>query len=730
MLAAGRALEGERKLVTVLFVDVVGSMGLAERLDPEDWRRVMDRCLAILCEGVHRFEGMVETFSGDGLMALFGAPLAQEDHAARACHAALRLLEQLAGFSAELRSDRGLGFAVRVGLNSGEVVTGAIGDDLTLQYTAVGHTVGLARRVESLAAPNTAFVSQHTAALVEGYFELRDRGMRELKGVSEPVRVYELAGLGRLRSHLDVSRERGLLRFVGRERELRALESALARAREGAGQVVGVVGEAGIGKSRLCYEFGERCRESGIEVWAGQCTARGARQPLLLVRELVRSLFGVTDWDSERAVRAKVAGRAVLLGSPIEGELPLILELLGILHDGPSAGSGRDGERLFAMVQRLLLGSRAGPSVIVVEELRWIDPPSEAFLKALVEALPSTPALLVASFRPEYRARWLRGRNYTSLPLKLLDQRSLAALLRDQLGTHPSLAPLAERLPDRVGGNPFFLEELIRHLVESGGLEGERGAFRAAAPIDEGALPATVRAVLAARIDRPAEHDKTVLRAAAVIGHQFTEPLLNQVTGLDDKELRAALGALVRADLLVKPSFMAVHGDNLARVDWHACFSTTTALLVSADEPLSCARKGTKRRPANDARWLRPSWDSGAIARAAEAADADLERRRPWGLWRSSARRIWLACALCSPGALVRDGREHATSELGAAGSTTELGALWTCPQSDCAELPGAGPAGRPAVVRILAARTYTGDGRAMERVPWLSVARGCCSAR
>jgi class 3 adenylate cyclase len=558
MLAAGRALEGERKPVTVLFADVVGSMELAERLGAEDWRRVMDRCLAILCEGVHRFEGMVETLTGDGLMALFGAPLAQEDHAARGCHAALRLLEQLAGFSAELRRERGLDFAVRVGLNSGEVVTGAMGDDLTLQYTAVGHTVGLARRVESLADPSTAFVSQHTAALVEGYFELRDRGLRELKGVSEPVRVYQLAGLGRLRSHLEISRERGLSRFVGRERELAVLQAALARAGEGAGQIVGVVGEAGIGKSRLCYEFGERCRKSGIEVRTGQCTARGARQPLLLVRELVRSIFGLTDWDTERAVRAKVAGRAVLLDPPIGNELPLILELLGIPGDAPSAGSERDHERLFPTLRRLLLGGpAAGPGVIVVEELRWIDPPSEAFLKALVEALPSTPTLLVASFRPEYRAPWLQAFNYTPLPLEPLDERSLAALLRDRLGTDPSLAPLAEHIPDRVGGNPFFLEELIRDLVENGRLVGERGAFRAAAPIDETALPATVQAVLAARIDRLAERDKTVLQAAAVIGHQLTEPLLKQVTELDDQELRAALRTLVRADLLVRSTTTA-----------------------------------------------------------------------------------------------------------------------------------------------------------------------------
>src|SRR5919109_1069328 len=352
----GGALEGERKPVTELFVDVVGSLELAERLGPEDWRRMMDRCLAILCEAVHRFEGMVETLTGDGLVALFGAPLAQEDHAARGCHAALRLLKQLAGFSAELRRER------------------------------------------------------------EIDFEVRDRGMPELKGVSERVRVYELAGLGHLRSHLDVSRERGLSRFVGRERELAALQAALARAREGAGQVVGVVGEAGIGKRRLCYEFGERCRKSGIEGCDAQCTARGARQPLLLVRELVRSVFGVTDWDSERAVRAKVAGRAPLLDPPIDDELPLVLELLGVSGDGVSTGSAEDGERLFPTRIRLRLGGRvAGPRVIVVEELRWIDPPSEAFLKSLVGALPSTSTLLVATFRPEYRARWLRTVNYTAL---------------------------------------------------------------------------------------------------------------------------------------------------------------------------------------------------------------------------------------------------------------------------------------------------------------------------
>jgi class 3 adenylate cyclase len=556
MLAAGRVLEGERKLVTVLFADVVGSMDLAERLGPEDWRRVMGRCFAILCEGIHRFEGMVEQFTGDGLMALFGAPLAQEDHAARACHAALRLLEQLGGYSAELRRGRGLDFAVRIGLNSGEVVTGAIGDDLTLHYTATGHTVGLARRIESLAAPNAAFVSQRTAALVEGFFDLRDRGLRELKGVREPVRVYEVAGLGRLRTHLDVSRERGLSRFVDRERELAALESALARASEGSGQVVGIVAEAGAGKSRLCYEFAERCRARGIEVWSAQCTSRGVRQPLLLLRELLCSCFGITELDTKRAAREKVAGRISLLGRSLDTDLSPIVELLGISDRTSPAGRTQPEERERSLVQAvtglLLRWPTEGPRVMVVEELRWIDPPSERFIKRLVERLAGTPTLLIATFRPEYRADWLRGAHHTRLPLAPLDRGAVDDLLRDRLGNHPSVAGLAEHVSARAEGNPFFLEELVHGMAESNRLAGKRGAYRLVGAIDDTVIPSSVQSVVAARIDRLSERDRAVLHSAAVIGYEFSERLLELVAGLPERELLAALQALVAAELVVE----------------------------------------------------------------------------------------------------------------------------------------------------------------------------------
>src|SRR5881296_4135803 len=258
ILGSRAALEGERKQVTVLFADVKGSMDLAEQLDPEEWHRLLDRFFQLLAEGVHRFEGTVNQYTGDGIMALFGAPIAHEEHARRACYAALHLAEALRRYGEELKRMRGLGFSVRMGLNSGEVVVGRIGDDLRMDYTAQGHTVGLAARVEQLAGPERAYLTEHTAALVSGYFRLRDLGRFELKGVREPVLVYELEGLGTLRTKLDVSRARGFSRFVGREGETATLEAALARAAAGDAQVVGVVAEAGLGKSRLCYEFVQR----------------------------------------------------------------------------------------------------------------------------------------------------------------------------------------------------------------------------------------------------------------------------------------------------------------------------------------------------------------------------------------------------------------------------------------------------------------------------------------
>ncbi len=255
ILTSKSALEGELKQVTVLFADIQRSMELANAIDPEEWHRIMDRFFTILAEGIHRFEGTVNQFTGDGIMALFGAPIAHEDHAQRACYAALHLTRELRCYGDELRVERGLNLGVRIGLNSGQVVVGKIGDDLRMDYTAQGPTVGLAARMEQIAAPDRVCLTQHTARLIEGYFQLRDLGETKVKGVGEPLRVYELEGVGSMRTRLDLARARGFLRFVGRVDEMAALKAALERTIEGNGQVVGIVGVAGVGKSRLCLEF-------------------------------------------------------------------------------------------------------------------------------------------------------------------------------------------------------------------------------------------------------------------------------------------------------------------------------------------------------------------------------------------------------------------------------------------------------------------------------------------
>ena len=312
ILTSRSALEGERKQVTVLFADVKGSTELASELDPEEWHGIMDRFFQILAEGVHRFEGTVNEYRGDGIMALFGAPIAHEDHAQRACYSALHLRDALRRYADELRIGKGINFAVRMGLNSGEVVVGKIGDDLRMDYTALGHTANLAARMEQIAEPGRIYLAEATAQMCQGFFALRDLGRHEVRGLSQPVGVFELEGVGRMRTRLDVSRARGFSKFVGRQSEMAALEAALERAIAGNAQVVGVVAEPGTGKSRLCYEFAERCRAREIPVYEAHGVAHGKAVPLLPILEFLRGYFGITEHDTARAARDKIAGRMVL----------------------------------------------------------------------------------------------------------------------------------------------------------------------------------------------------------------------------------------------------------------------------------------------------------------------------------------------------------------------------------------------------------------------------------
>ncbi len=554
ILRSKGALEGERKQVTVLFADVKESMSLAEAVDPETWHRILDGFFSILSEGVHRFEGTINQFTGDGIMALFGAPIAHEDHARRACFAALHLLDELHAYAEKLRREEGLNFCVRMGMNSGDVVVGKIGDDLRMDYTAQGHTVGLAARMESLAAADKCYLTEHTAALVADYFALRDIGVFSVKGVSDPLRVFELEGLGAHRTRLDVSRSRGLSRFVGREAELASLEEALERTRDGVPQVVGVVAEAGSGKSRLVYEFVERCKSRGLRVSTGHCVAHGMMIPFYPILELLRDYFEIDDADSQQRAREKIAGRLLLLDDKLVSSLSLVFEFLGVPDpERPAPPMDPEPHRrmLYGALRRILeCGAGSQPVILVLEDLHWIDGASAAFLDDMVHVLPQTCCMMLLNYRPEYHAGWTARDDFRQIVLEPLGEEAIAALLGDLLGHDASVRLLAINIEHTAAGNPFFVEELVHALVEAGSLEGSRGAYRLVRPVEDILLPPTVHAVLAARIDHLPERQKEVLQTAAVIGKRFSEAVLGRLVTVEPMELHAALQALCASGFL------------------------------------------------------------------------------------------------------------------------------------------------------------------------------------
>ncbi len=556
ILRSRSALEGERKQVTVLFADVAGSVELSARLDPEEWRRVLDRFFRILADGVHRFEGTINQYTGDGIMALFGAPVAHEDHAQRACYSALHLSSRLHRYAQALKRDRGISLSVRMGLNSGEVIVGRIGDDFRMDYTAQGHTVGLAFRMQELASPDTVYLTEHTAARVEGFFDLEDLGRFRVRGAPEPVKVHQLRGVGHLRTRLDLARTRGFSRFVGREAEMRLLEQALERAVKGEGQVLAVVADPGIGKSRLYFELTERCRARGLAVREAHGVSHGRMIPFLPVQELMRGYFGIADDDDDETARDKIAGRVVRMDPELSQELPLLFGFFGVpdpRSPAPAVAAVAREKKLFSIIRRLVHARSARePAVIVVEDLHWIDGASERFLQNLAESIPGTCTLLLLNQRPEYAADWLVEAGHTLLDLQPLGAAAIDELLEGLLGPHASLAGLGPRLRERAGGNPFFAEELVQGLVESGHLSGSRGAYELARPIDTLAIAPTVQALLASRIDRLAEREKTVLHAAAVIGKSFAESILERVAELPESEVAEALRRLVDATFLVE----------------------------------------------------------------------------------------------------------------------------------------------------------------------------------
>jgi class 3 adenylate cyclase/tetratricopeptide (TPR) repeat protein len=657
ILHSKSALEGERKQVTVLFADVKGSMDLAEQLGAEEWHAVLDRFFQIMNDGVHRFEGTVNQYTGDGIMALFGAPIAHEDHAQRACYAALHIRDGVRAYANEVRTQHGVPFGVRIGLNSGEVVVGKIGDDLRMDYTAQGHTVGLAQRMEALAESGHICLSEHTARLVEGYFAYQDLGRTRVKGVAEPVGLFDLEGVGALRSRLEHSRARGFSRFVGRVDEVAVLQAALSRALEGRGGAVGVVAEAGVGKSRLCHEFVEKCRARGIAVYEAHCPSHGKVVPLLPVLELFRGYFGVTHKDGDQLAREKIAGRLLLLDRELEPFLPLAFDFLGVPDPERSAPAMEPAVRqrqLFAFTRRLVQArSDREPAVLFVDDAHWIDEGSDAFIAQVADVVPGTRTMLLLNFRPEYSAEWMARPSYQQLPLHPLGAEAIDELLTSLLGGDPSLARLPALIRERTAGNPFFMEEIIQSLVESGSLVGHPGARRLAAPIERLDVPPTVQGILAARIDRLPEREKSLLQTAAVIGRKFSEPLLRRVSDHPHDTFDDAVAALRRAEFIhqeslypdIEYAFRHPLTHEVAESSQLAAHRRRVHLTVaSALEELHADK------PDEHAALLAHHWDLGGEAkpaarwhrRAAEwiAGSNSLEARRHWNRIRELSEQI------------------------------------------------------------------------------------------
>jgi class 3 adenylate cyclase/tetratricopeptide (TPR) repeat protein len=554
MLLSRWALEGERKHVTVLFADLKDSMEMLAGRDPEEAEKILNAVLEMLMNAVHRYEGTVNQVLGDGIMALFGAPIAQEDHAVRACYAALAMQAATRIAGGRLTAAYGIDVQVRVGINSGEVVVRPIGSDLHMGYTAVGQTTHLAARMEQLADPGTVLISAETLQLAHGYVEARPLGARAVKGLTEPILAFELVGARPSRTRWQTRVALGLTPFVGRRAELATLSGVLERVAASHGHIGAVVGDPGVGKSRLVWEFTRRHFADGGLVLEGGCAPYGRTTAWLPVRELLENYFEIESHDDGARVQARVRSRLTTADPQL---LPFTTAFLGLLdapvEDRAWAGLDPDERRQRsrqALTQLLVAESLRQPTVLVIEDLQWIDAESQAFLENLVDQLPPSRLLLLVTYRPEYRHGWARLGYYVEVPVLSLQGSSADELVKTLLGGDPSLTSVRHLVVHRTEGNPFFAEESVRTLAESGALAGAHGAYRLARPVSAVQMPATVQAVLAARIDRLPPEEKRLLQTAAVIGRDVSLPLLGAVAVLPDEAVRRQVTNLKAAEFV------------------------------------------------------------------------------------------------------------------------------------------------------------------------------------
>ncbi len=544
ILTTRSSIEGERKLVTVLFADVANYTSMSEKLDPEDVHQIMDGCLRILMDEIHKYEGTINQFTGDGVMALFGAPVAHEDHAQRACYAALSVQKSMNEYGDRIKKERGVDFKMRIGTNSGPVVVGSIGNDLRMDYTAIGDTINLASRMESMAKPGSILVSGLTHKLVRDYFEFDSLGKVQVKGKEEPQEAYELIRTSGIKTRIEAAAAAGITKFVGRKREMEALHEALEKTRSGAGQLVGIVGEAGVGKSRIIFEMRKMLPKEEYGYLEGRCVHYGGSVAYLPILDILRSYFEIKEGEHEFLIKKKMKEKISQLDETLKSVLPPFQELLSLETDDESylkLERKQKREKIFEAIRNLFIReSQNKPLVLVFEDLQWIDKTSEEFLDYFIGWLANTPILLILLYRPEYTHRWGSKSYYSNVRVDQLSLETSAELVQSILSEGAIVPELRDLIMGKAAGNPLFMEELTRTLLENGSIQRKGNQYVLSRKLADIQVPDTIQGIIAARIDRLDESLKRIMHVASVIGREFAFRILQSITEMKE-ELKSHL---------------------------------------------------------------------------------------------------------------------------------------------------------------------------------------------
>ncbi len=547
-------IEGERRHVTIMFVDMKGFTPLTEKLGPEDTFALMDKVFELLIHKIHEYEGTVNELRGDGVLAFFGAPIALEDAPQRAVRSSLAIHRELTRFNDKLKAEKNIPLVlVRIGINSGPVVVGTIGNDLRVQFTAVGDTINMAARMEQLAEPGTTYVTEDTFKLTEGYFRFEALGEKEIKGKEEAKKVYRVIAPSTRRTRFDVSAERGLTRFIGRERELELLLDSFERAKAGRGQAVSIMGEAGVGKSRLLYEFRKAVANEDILFLEGKCLSYGRGVAYHPIIDILKSNFGVEDSEADSDVTQKVKRGLTVLGVDEPSTLPYLLQLLSVKDSGVDSirmSQQAIKDQILRSLRRLVVkGSERKPLVLVFEDLQWMDKNSEVAAEHLLETVPGARVMMILTYRPEFVHTWGARSFHNQVTLSRLSDRGTLAMVEHMLGGAVA-SDLEQLILEKTDGVPFFIEEFVRTLSDMAIIERPNFAYHLGKDVDRMVIPSTIQDVIMARVDLMPDAAKEVLQVGSAIQREFGYELIKAVTELPEQELLSYLSVLKDAELL------------------------------------------------------------------------------------------------------------------------------------------------------------------------------------